>query len=156
MEYAWVYHTIIGELGVCASADAVSAVYFGAVPQDRLPQGGPEENALCREAARQIGEYFDGSRKVFTVPLKLAGTAFQKAVWEALRSIPWGQTRTYGQIAAAAGKKSAARAVGGACHRNPVPIIIPCHRVVGSDGSLTGFGGGLAIKRTLLSIEGVI
>jgi len=104
-------------------------------------------------ACRQLREYFEGRRRVFCLPLELHGTEFQKTVWHELRQIPYGQTRTYGQIAAAIGKPAASRAVGGANHANQIPILIPCHRVIGSDGGLTGFAGGLAIKRFLLELE---
>ena len=105
--------------------------------------------------AAQLAAYFAGERRVFDVPLSPAGTAFQQRVWAALRLIPWGETRTYGEIAAAMGMPRAGRAVGGAIHRNPVLILIPCHRVVGKDGKLTGFRAGLAMKRAMLEREGV-
>jgi methylated-DNA-[protein]-cysteine S-methyltransferase len=149
MEYAWNYDTAIGRLGIRAADDAVTALFFGGLP----PQTVEGENTLCRETARQLREYLAGERKVFDVPIRLAGTAFQNAVWEALLAIPWGETRTYGQIGASLGRQNAARAVGGACHRNPLPIIVPCHRIVGSTGSLTGFAGGLDMKRALLRLE---
>lgn len=104
-------------------------------------------------AASQLREYFAGSRKTFDFPCELRGTSFQLAVWEALRRIPYGQTRTYGQIAAAIGRPKASRAVGMACHRNPLWIVVPCHRVVGSSGALTGYAGGLSMKRMLLDME---
>ena len=104
-------------------------------------------------AASQLREYFAGSRKTFDFPCELRGTSFQLAVWEALRRIPYGQTRTYGQIAAAIGRPKASRAVGMACHRNPLWIVVPCHRVVGSSGALTGYAGGLSMKRMLLGME---
>ena len=103
--------------------------------------------------ALQLLEYFEGNRRIFDIPLNPAGTPFQKAVWQALGEIPYGQTRTYAQIAAAIGRPGAARAVGMACHRNPVWIIIPCHRVIGANSALTGYAGGLEMKRTLLELE---
>ena len=105
------------------------------------------------EAARQLTEYFAGQRTVFTLPLRPQGTAFQQAVWREMAKIPYGQTRTYGQLAAAIGRPKASRAVGGACHRNPLGIVLPCHRVVGANGSLTGYAGGLAVKEFLLQLE---
>lgn len=108
---------------------------------------------LLAQAARELGEYFDGIRRTFTFPISLQGTPFQKEVWRALRSIPYGETRTYGQIAAQIGRPKAVRAVGMANHRNPLPIVVPCHRVVGADGSLTGYAGGLDIKTLLLRLE---
>jgi methylated-DNA-[protein]-cysteine S-methyltransferase len=107
------------------------------------------------ETANQLREYFDGKRQTFDVPLDPQGTDFQKTVWLALREIPFGQTASYGQIARRIGMPTASRAVGAANGRNPIPIIVPCHRVIGANGSLTGFGGGLANKSLLLSLEGV-
>lgn len=104
-------------------------------------------------AAQQLAEYFQGNRRAFDLPLAPAGTPFQLAVWVALRAIPYGETRTYGEIAAAVGRPRAARAVGGACHVNPLLIVTPCHRVVGSGGALTGFACGLPVKERLLALE---
>lgn len=108
---------------------------------------------LSRLVECQLQEYFSGSRKAFDIPLRPKGTPFQLAVWRALCEIPYGETRTYGQIAAAIGKPNAARAVGMACNRNPLWIVIPCHRVVGSNHALTGYAGGLSMKRALLELE---
>lgn len=105
------------------------------------------------EAQRQLDEYFCGIRKVFELPLRPHGTKFQLADWMALREIPYGETVSYGDIARAIGKPKAFRAVGMANHNNPISIIVPCHRVIGSDGKLTGYGGGLEIKRYLLDLE---
>ncbi len=112
-----------------------------------------EPTALTDEAARQLREYFAGTRRNFDFAWELRGTPFQKAVWQALRQIPYGQTRTYRQIAEAVGNPKATRAVGMANHRNPLMIVVPCHRVVGADGSLTGYAGGLAMKQALLELE---
>jgi len=109
-----------------------------------------EYNALV---ARELGAYFAGKLRQFTVPLDLRGTAFQRQVWEALCDIPYGVTCSYGDVARALGKPKASRPVGQAIGRNPVAIIVPCHRVIGSDGGLTGYGGGLHIKRALLDLE---
>lgn len=114
-----------------------------------------EDPAAFAEVGRQLDEYFAGSRTAFDLPLSPVGTPFQVAVWEQLRLIPRGTTTTYGAIAARIGRAAAARAVGTAVGRNPISVIVPCHRVVGSDGSLTGFAGGLARKQRLLAIEGV-
>ena len=114
----------------------------------------PPHTPLQETCARQLAEYFAGARRVFDVPLRPRGTPFQQRVWAALRTIPYGETRTYGEIAAAVGSPRAARAVGGAIHRNPVLILIPCHRVVGRAG-LTGFRAGLEMKRLLLAAEGI-
>ena len=105
------------------------------------------------ETERQIGEYFAGKRKAFSIPLDMRGTRFQKDVWEALLAIPFGETRSYGQLAKQLGNPAATRAVGAANGRNPVSIIVPCHRVIGSSGELTGFAGGLDVKAYLLSLE---
>lgn len=112
------------------------------------------DDAAFGEVRRQLDEYFAGRRRAFDLPLAPHGTPFQLRVWEELRRIGPGTTRTYGELARAVGKPAAARAVGAAVGRNPISVIVPCHRVVGSDGSLTGFAGGLARKRTLLTLEG--
>ncbi len=104
-------------------------------------------------AQTQLKEYFEGSRRTFDLALDPAGTAFQQAVWQALLAIPYGETRSYLDVAKAVGKPKAVRAVGSANGRNPLPIVVPCHRVIGSDGSLTGFGGGLENKKRLLALE---
>jgi methylated-DNA-[protein]-cysteine S-methyltransferase len=113
-----------------------------------------EENDIIRKAYHQIEEYLAGKRRTFDIALSVHGTDFQMKVWAALQKIPWGSTTTYQAIAAACGRPKACRAAGGAIHHNPIAIIIPCHRVIGSDGSLTGFAGGLDIKQRLLAIEG--
>jgi len=112
-----------------------------------------QSDAPFRAAILQLNEYFRGTRRVFDLKLHPKGTEFQKAVWKALASIPYGETRTYGDIAKAVGRPAAVRAVGLANGRNPLPIVIPCHRVIGKDGTLTGYGGGLAAKQTLLALE---
>ena len=110
-------------------------------------------NALEREALRQLEEYFAGQRTTFDLPLRPNGTDFQRRVWKELLQIPYGQTATYGQIAKRIGRPNAARAVGQACNANPIPIFIPCHRVVGSNSRLTGFALGLDVKTALLELE---
>jgi len=114
---------------------------------------GADETPLLLEAERQLREYFSGRRRDFDLPLAPRGTPFQTAVWNALREIPYGEARSYASLAAAIGNPRACRAVGMANHRNPLPILIPCHRVVGADGSLTGYAGGLECKRFLLDLE---
>lgn len=116
-------------------------------------RGRGEETPLLRAAREALLAYFAGERRDFDLPLAPAGTDFQRAVWDALRAIPYGQTRTYGEIAAAVGRPKAVRAVGQANHVNPLPIFIPCHRVVGKGGALTGYAGGLDLKRALLALE---
>jgi methylated-DNA-[protein]-cysteine S-methyltransferase len=115
-------------------------------------QDGPDAAPLAA-AARQLTEYFAGQRTEFDLPLEMAGTDFQRRVWAALREIPYGETVSYGELARGLGQASASRAVGLANGKNPFAVVVPCHRVVGSDGSLTGYGGGLDRKRFLLALE---
>jgi methylated-DNA-[protein]-cysteine S-methyltransferase len=117
-----------------------------AVPHDDHP--------VLAATAAQLAEYFAGDRTIFDLPLDPVGTDFQRAVWRQLSAIPFGETRSYADIARALGQPTATRAVGAANGRNPISIVVPCHRVVGSDGTLTGFAGGLEAKRTLLALEG--
>ena len=112
-----------------------------------------KQSSLLRRAAGELSEYFRGERQDFTVPIRMEGTEFQRKVWDALRRIPYGETRTYGQIADEIGCPSGARAVGMACNRNPIMLIVPCHRVVGANGKLVGFAGGLGMKEALLKLE---
>lgn len=114
-----------------------------------------QETELLEQAKQQLTEYFAGKRKAFALPYMVSGTPFQEKVWQALVQIPYGETRTYGQIAAVVGSPKGARAVGMACNRNPVMLVVPCHRVIGSTGKLVGFGGGLPMKERLLAVEGV-
>ncbi len=123
-------------------------IMFGAKSRATKPLK-PEMAAACE----QLREYLGGSRKGFALELDIEGTEFQKQVWNALLEIPYGETRTYKQVAQQIGRPHAYRAVGQAAHKNPLPIVIPCHRLVGSDGSLTGFAGGLELKRSLLQLE---
>lgn len=140
--------TPIGPLTLQADENAVTAIRFSA-------GGAQDASPLLDAAEAQLREYFAGARRTFDLPLAPHGTAFQQRVWAALRAIPYGETRTYGELAAAIGNPSASRAVGMANHRNPIPIIIPCHRVIGANGTLTGYAGGLEIKRRLLALEGI-
>ncbi len=112
-----------------------------------------EQHPVLLEAERQLNEYFDGKRQAFSLDLDFAGTEFQKKVWHALLTIPFGETRSYGQIAKQIGNASAVRAVGAANGRNPIAIVAPCHRVIGSTGKLTGYAGGLDAKERLLALE---
>ena len=147
------FDTSLGRLGVSASAQAITRVWLNGEATDE--EAGSEPSVLQQEAARQLRAYCEGRLRVFDLPLSPEGTAFMQSVWETLRGVPFGETVTYGWLAAAAGYPGAARAVGQAMHRNPIPIIIPCHRVVGAKGLLTGFGGGMDLKRRLLAIEGI-
>src|SRR3546814_589482 len=112
------------------------------------------DNAVLRETGAQLEAYFTGALQAFDLPLKPIGTAFQREVWSTLAEIPYGETWSYGDVARRIGKPQAVRAVGAANGRNPIPIVLPCHRVIGADGSLTGFGGGLPAKQFLLTLEG--
>lgn len=142
----------LGWIEVAASDEGVVGVRFaGSGPETE--EGGGRALELARQAGVEIAGYLAGVRREFSVPLAIAGTGFQKAVWAALRGIPYGRTTTYGALAAALGKPRAARAVGLACAANPVPILVPCHRVVGRDSRLTGFSGGLHLKERLLALE---
>ncbi|WP_418981960.1 methylated-DNA--[protein]-cysteine S-methyltransferase [Alistipes sp.] len=167
MNYIRCIQTPIGPLRIETDGQAVTRIRFGGDPNGDSsiepnsdpngdPNNGVDERAdtpLLRQAVRELEEYFAGQRRSFTLPLAPAGTPFQCAVWEALRQIPYGQTRSYKQIAQQIGRPAACRAVGMANNRNPIPILIPCHRVVGADGSLTGYAGGLTVKSRLLAIE---
>ncbi len=122
--------------------------------QPATPAPAGSSGRVLAEARRQLDEYFAGKRRAFDLPLDPRGTSFQRAVWDELREVPFGQTVTYGELARRVGRPEAARGVGAAMAANPLPIVVPCHRVVGSSGGLTGFGGGLPRKRLLLEIEG--
>ena len=138
---------------LCVEADE-TGVCKVSLEKKRVEEPQTENVAkILRQAARELEEYFSGQRKVFEVPVSMQGTEFQRAVWHALQEIPYGETRSYGEIAKAIGRPKAARAVGMANHCNPVMIIVPCHRVIGKDGSLTGYAEGLEIKEKLLGLE---
>ena len=152
--YYCYFETPIGELLLAGEAGALSMIGFpkGAMRRD------PEQDWIYNEAPfenvrTQLSEYFRGERRDFDLPLTLAGTEFQVTVLEALQQIPYGETTSYGAIAKQIGRPKAMRAVGAANGRNPIPIIVPCHRVIGSSGDLTGFGGGLDTKEALLRLE---
>ncbi len=155
MKYVYYYDTALGRLGIAEEDGALTDLFFAW--EKNQPQATEEkETTLLREAARQIAEYLAGERREFDLPLKPQGTDFQQRDWQALLTIPYGETRSYGQIAAQLGNAKACRAVGLANNRNPIAIIIPCHRVVGADGKLVGYGGGLEIKEKLLKLEAAI
>jgi methylated-DNA-[protein]-cysteine S-methyltransferase len=144
----------IGRLLLAADGAGLVRVHFQAGPHPLQPAATwRHEAAPLAQAAGQLAEYFAGTRRDFELPLAPRGTAFQLAVWRALQGIPYGETVSYGELARRLGAPSAARAVGLANGANPLAIIVPCHRVIGADGSLTGFGGGLPIKRALLALE---
>jgi methylated-DNA-[protein]-cysteine S-methyltransferase len=155
--------TELGVFGLASSEQGLRALY--------LPDGSPSHEAAFQRtfrqddlrpddghnavAERQLREYLAGERRVFELPLDPVGTPFQRQVWEALWEIPYGEVTTYGEIARRIGNPKSVRAVGAANGANPIAVILPCHRVIGSDGSLTGYGGGLPLKRKLLELEGV-
>ncbi len=153
--YTWI-PSPVGRLKLVASHQGLAAVLWENDDPDRVRLEAPVEDAghpVLRLAQDQLDAYFAGRRRTFSVPLDLTGTAFQKRVWTALFGIPFGETRSYGELAAHLGIPTAARAVGAANGKNPVSIIAPCHRVLGGRGQLTGFAGGLAAKAFLLRLE---
>lgn len=151
MKNLFYYRTSIGLIGIAEDGNAITNLWFQGerIPGDAVEQ----ETDLLAEANKQLVEYLSGERKEFTVTLAPAGTPFQKKVWESLLAIPYGQTKSYGEIARCIGSPGASRAVGMANNRNPISILIPCHRVIGADGRLVGYLGGLDIKEKLLDLE---
>lgn len=147
----------IGRLRLVATDQGLSHLLFDQLAGDDTDSDGDPAEAdnhpVLAAAIAQLEEYFAGQRQEFDIPLDLTGTEFQRAAWSALASVPFGETRSYRQQAEAIGRPRAVRAIGAANGRNPVPIVLPCHRIVGSDGSLTGYGGGLPIKEFLLNHE---
>lgn len=150
MEKGFYYDTIIGKVGIVENGVAITQVYFGEfIPENVKIM----ETALIIRAKEQLEEYLSGNRKIFDLPLAPEGTEFQLKVWNELRKIPYGETYSYKKVAENVGNSKASRAVGMANNRNPIPIFIPCHRVVGSNGKLVGYAGGLDLKEKLLSLE---
>ena len=151
MKSVFFYDTTIGKIGIAEDGTFITNVYFedekGAKDANLI------ETPLLKEAANQINEYFNGDRKNFELPISPSGTEFQKSVWNALQEIPYGETRSYKEIAIVIGNEKACRAVGMANNKNPISIIIPCHRVIGTNGKLVGYAGGLKVKDYLLSME---
>ncbi len=146
----WIYSSPVGDILIAWEEDKIIELRFIRTGET-LPQG--EQTPLSREVCRQLGEYFAGKRKLFDFPMEVCGTEFQRRVWRALMDIPYGETRSYKDIAAAAGSPKAFRAVGMSNNRNPIAIAIPCHRVIGADGALVGYGGGMDKKAALLELE---
>lgn len=146
--------TPLGQIGIAENGRAITNIFFGktVVPKDFIV----EETPLLKEASRQLLGYFNGTRNVFHLPIEMEGTDFERSVWKALGTIPYGETRTYSDIARMIGHPNGCRAVGRANSKNPLSIIVPCHRVIGVNGKLTGYAGGLDMKKRLLQIEGVI
>ncbi|NND66319.1 MAG: methylated-DNA--[protein]-cysteine S-methyltransferase [Halioglobus sp.] len=145
----------IGLLRLTAEGGRLTAILFPDQHGAQKAQYSDKDPVLA-DCAQQLTEYFAGRRKVFDLPLGAAGTAFQQEVWDALVAIPYGEVRSYRDIAHAIRREKAVRAVGAANGRNPLPIVVPCHRVIGADGSLTGFAGGLDAKKKLLELEGAL
>jgi methylated-DNA-[protein]-cysteine S-methyltransferase len=146
--------TSLGELTVVGEGEAMTGLYFPRHwPRPDRTAFGPRSDEGFDEVARQLGEYLDGDRRAFDLPLKVSGTDFDRRVWELVAGVPYGQTTTYGEIARCLGAGTEPRDVGAALGRNPVCIIVPCHRVVGATGGLTGYAGGVDRKRALLEIE---
>ena len=144
----------IGDLLLVADEEGLVRIEFAKGAEDRQScLSGQAGLPVLHQTIREIAEFFDGRRKAFDVKLALRGTPFQLEVWHTLLRIPYGETRTYAEIAKSIGRPAATRAVGAANGANPIPIIVPCHRVIGSNGSLTGFGGGIDVKRWLLDFE---
>ena len=146
------YETSFAKIGIAEENGSITNIFFGTsvVPNEYETC----ETPLIRKANRQLSEYFAGKRTEFDLPLKPRGTEFEQSVWNALLTIPFGEVRTYGQIAALVGNPKASRAVGRANGANPICIVIPCHRVIGADGKLTGYSAGMEFKEFLLKLEG--
>lgn len=148
---------LIGTIRIVERGGSIVRLDLGSkAPFEPLADATEQETPLLREAFKQLGEYLAGTRRDFDLPLAPEGTIFQRHVWDALQAIPYGQTRSYRQVAEAANCPKGYRAVGLANNRNPIAIFIPCHRVIGADGSMVGYGGGLPIKKALLHLEGCL
>ncbi|QSX76952.1 methylated-DNA--[protein]-cysteine S-methyltransferase [Agrilutibacter solisilvae] len=148
----------VGPLLIAGGDEGLHLIEFHAPrhPMARCAQWEEGDHPVLRRAQDQLARYFDGALRAFDLPLAPQGTPFQRQVWRALADIPFGQTISYAQLAMRVGRPTAMRAVGAANGRNPLPIVLPCHRVIGADGSLTGFGGGLPTKQFLLQLEGAL
>ncbi len=151
MNNIFFYETDIGKIGIAENGKAITNVYFN--NGQILEEFNIEETDLLRKAGKELKEYFDGERTEFDIPLEVDGTDFRKSVWKELCNIPYGETCTYGDIAKRIGNPKASRAVGLANNKNRIPIFIPCHRVIGANGKLVGFAGGIEIKKYLLDLE---
>jgi len=146
----FIYESPFGNIVIESDGDSITGLK---TESNAKPTGKKEANTLTDITAMQLKEYFTGKRKKFDIPLNPQGTDFQRSVWDALQKIPYGKTRSYKQIAQAIGNPKASRAVGMANNKNPIWILIPCHRVIGADGTLVGYGGGFEMKKRLLAIE---
>lgn len=159
MDRLFYYDTKIGRLGIREDGESITHIYFREpnveveIEQNRLLL---EESDLIKMAYIQLSEYIEGQRKQFDLPLDPKGTEFQRKVWKELTKIPYGETRSYKEVAIAIGNEKASKAIGMANNKNPIPIVIPCHRVVGSNKKLVGYAGGLDLKEKLLNLEGIL
>lgn len=151
MKFYNIYETKIGKILIVEEENKISQINI--LKEKEYIDGKRKETDLIKDAFRQLKEYLEGTRKIFDLPLQIQGTPFQIKVWEALRTIPYGETRSYEEISKQIGKEKAARAVGNANHNNKILIVIPCHRVIGKNKKLVGFGAGLDVKEKLLEIE---
>ena len=149
MPVYYTYNTPFGKITIASDGAAITRLIMGVA----VLEGTKAPNGIMNTAATQLQEYFAGHRRMFDVPLRLEGTAFQQDVWRSIELIPYGQTRTYSQIAESIGRPGSARAVGSAANANPVPIIVPCHRVVPASGGIGGYAYGESVKRFLLNLE---
>ncbi|MDO5337768.1 MAG: methylated-DNA--[protein]-cysteine S-methyltransferase [Eubacteriales bacterium] len=150
MKSIWFYDTQIGKIGIAEDGEGITQVSLNSPPDSEAEL---RETSLIRTAYEELEEYFQGKRKSFDIRLHLEGTEFQKKVWQALTEIPYGETRSYQDIARAVGNPKGCRAVGMANNRNPVMILVPCHRVIGKNGKMVGYGGGISVKEALLRLE---
>lgn len=151
MKNIFFYETILGKVGIADDGEAITNLCLDGETGPKEAQ--LNETGLIKEAAAQLEEYLRGKRKSFDLPIKTEGTEFQQLIWNILRTIPYGETRSYKDVAVLAGNPKASRAVGMANNRNPISVFIPCHRVIGANGKLIGYAGGIEIKHKLLNLE---
>jgi methylated-DNA-[protein]-cysteine S-methyltransferase len=157
MTYYCYFTSPIGKLLLVGTKNGLAELHFPTeAAAKEIPPDWQLDKTKFTTAIEQLEEYFAGRRKIFDLKLAPSGTPFQLSVWQALQQVPYGTTASYGEIARKIGNPKACRAIGMANHHNPLPIVIPCHRIIGKDGSLTGFGGGLDLKRQLLELEGYV
>ena len=151
MKNSFYYDTKIGRIEIEENGEAITKIDY--IQKDIEEAIDGKETELLKKAIKQLNEYFEGKRSIFDLPLAPEGTEFQNKVWNALREIPFGETKSYGEIARIIGNEKASRAVGMANNKNPIMIVIPCHRVIGANGKLAGYAGGLEVKEMLLNLE---
>ena len=151
MKNSFYYDTKIGRIEIEENGEAITKIDY--VPKDIEATDDRKQTELIKAAIKQLDEYFQGKRSIFDLPLAPEGTEFQKKVWNALKEIPFGETKSYGEIAKIIGNEKASRAVGMANNKNPIMIVIPCHRVIGANGKLVGYAAGLEVKENLINLE---